>query len=347
MKIKKQRFATLSTGEKVSLYTISNDQMSFSVTNYGCIITSIIVPSSTDSERKGKKDDIVLGYSTFDGYIQDPNTYVGSFVGRYANRIANSAFTLNGVDYKLDKNNGKNCLHGGFDGYNRMVWKSETIKTKDGKGVCFTRTSPNGEQGFPGNVKLKVSYILTRTNEIIMTYDAKSDADTPLNLTNHSYFNLKGLGDVSKHTILINANNYLPVDAELIPTGEIKDVAGSPFDFRTPKTIGQDLKASGGYDHCYCLNKTKNGLTLCAEVKEPTSKRVMTVYTDQIGVQFYTGNSLSVDCGKNGIPYKKHGGFCLETQCYPDSPNQPKFPSSILKKGKTYTTTTIHKFDIY
>ncbi len=347
MKIKEQRFGTLSNGEKVYLYTISNDTMSFSVTNYGCIITSIIVPSSTDSDRKGRKDDIVLGYSTLDGYIKDTSTYFGSFVGRFANRIANSTFCLNGIDYSLDVNNGKHSLHGGFDGYNRMVWKAEAIKVKGGKGVCFTRTSHDGEQGFPGNVKLKVSYILTKSNEIVMNYEAKTDADTPINLTNHSYYNLKGRGDVLSHNMMINADHYLPVGSELIPTGEIASVQDTAFDFRKPKTVGKDIKTAGGYDHCFCLNGGKDGLRLCAEVKEPTSKRVMTVYTDQIGVQFYSGNFLDIECGRNGLPYKKHTGFCLETQCYPDSPNQPDFPSCILKKGKTYTSTTVHKFDIY
>ncbi len=347
MKIKKQRFGTLCSGEKISLYTISNGNMSFSVTNYGCIITSIIVPSSTDSERKGKKDDIVLGYSTLDGYIKDTSTYFGSFVGRFANRIAKATFSLNGIDYNLDANNGKNSLHGGYDGYNRMVWKSDTIKTKNGKGVMFSRTSDDGEQGFPGTVKMQVSYVLTDANEIIMHYEAKTDADTPINLTNHSYYNLKGRDDITSHIIMINADNYIPITNDLIPTGEIKAVEGSAFDFRAPKSIGKDLKAAGGYDHCYCLNKVKNGLRLCAEVKEPTSKRVMTVHTDQIGVQFYSGNFLDIDCGKNGRPYAKHAGFCLETQTYPDSPNQPNFPSCILSKGQTYTSTTIHKFDLY
>ncbi len=347
MKIKKQRFATLSNGEKVSLYTISNEFMSFSVTNYGCIITSIVVPSSTDSERKGQKDDIVLGYSTLDGYIKDCDTYFGSFVGRFANRIAKATFSLNGKEYNLDVNNGKHNLHGGFDGYNRMVWKSKAIKTKTGKGVMFSRMSKDGEQGFPGNVKIKVSYILTETNEIIMHYEAKTDADTPMNLTNHSYYNLKGKGDIASHSMMINADHYLPVGSDLIPTGEIKAVESTAFDFTKPKLIGKDIKEAGGYDHCFCLNKAKEGLRLCAEVKEPTSKRVMTVYTDQIGVQFYSGNFLNIDCGRNGIAYEKHNGFCLETQCYPDSPNQPKFPSCILESGDTYTSTTVHKFDLY
>ncbi len=347
MKIKKQKFAVLSNGKKVNLYTISNGSMSFSVTNYGCIITSIVVPSAPDSQRKGKKDDIVLGYSTLDGYIKDSSTYFGSFVGRFANRIANAKFTLNGTEYTLDVNNGKHNLHGGFDGYNRMVWKAKEVATKDGIGICFTRISPDGEQGFPGNLKMKVTYILTNKNQIIMHYEAKTDADTPINLTNHGYYNLQGKGDISKHIMMINADKYLPVNAELIPTGILAAVEKTPFDFTSPKEIGADIAKAGGYDHCYCLKDGKDALKLCAEVREPTSKRVMTVHTDQIGVQFYSGNFLDIECGKNGVKYAKHNGFCLETQCYPDSPNQPSFPSCILKKGKTYTSTTVHKFDVY
>ncbi len=349
MKIKKQRYAVLSNGEKVALYTISNDFMSFSVTNYGCIITSIIVPSAPESERKGQKDDIVLGYSTLDGYIGDTGTYFGAFVGRFANRIANAKFTLNDKEYTLDANNGKHSLHGGFDGYNRMVWKAKEISTQEGIGVCFTRKSLDGEQGFPGTVKMKVSYILTKKNQIIMHYEAKTDADTPINLTNHSYYNLKGSGkgDITSHVMMINADKYLPVRDDLIPTGELASVINTPFDFNAPKEIGKDISKSGGYDHCYCLNKGKDKLHLCAEVREPSSRRVMTVHTDQIGVQFYSGNFLDIACGKNGLKYEKHTGFCLETQCYPDSPNQPNFPSCILKKGREYTSTTIHKFDVY
>ncbi len=349
MKIKKQKFAVLSNGKKVNLYTVSNDSMSFSVINYGCIITSIIVPSAPDSERKGISDDIVLGYSTMGGYIQDSATYFGAFVGRFANRIANSKFSLNGLEYKLDENNGKHSLHGGFDGYNRMVWKSKEVATKEGLGVCFTRTSPDGEQGFPGNVKMKVSYILTNKNQIIMNYEAKTDADTPINLTNHSYYNLKGegKGEITSHIMMINADNYLPVGNDLIPTGKLADVSKTPFDFRAPKVVGKEIGGAGGYDHCYCLNEGKDKIRLCAEVKEPTTRRVMTVHTDQIGVQFYSGNFLDIACGKNGSKYPQHTGFCLETQCYPDSPNQPNFPTCILKKGEVYSSTTIHKFDIY
>lgn len=349
MKVVKQRFSMLSNGQKVHLYTVSNATMSFSVTNYGCIITSIVVPSSADSKRGGKKDDIVLGYSTLEGYINDSSTYFGAFVGRVANRIANAKFKLNGKKYSLDANNGEHSLHGGFDGYNRMVWKSKAIQTKTGVGVSFSRTSPSGEQGFPGKLKIEVSYILTKKNEIIMHYYAKTKADTPINLTNHSYYNLagQGSGDILSHNMLINADSYLPVDAGLIPTGIIEPVVNTAFDFRSEKTISEDFVKSGGYDHCFCINTNKDSLHLCAEVKESTSGRVMSVYTDQPGVQFYSGNFLDVKSGKNGVPYTKNTGFCLETQRYPDSPNQKDFPSCILHAGEVYESTTIHKFDVY
>lgn len=348
MEITKQRFGTLSNGQKVHLYTISNATMSFSVTNYGCIITSIVVPSANNSQRGGKKDDIVLGYSTLEGYLNDTSTYFGAFVGRVANRIAHSKFTLNGTEYPLDANNGEHSLHGGFDGYNRMVWKAKPVTTKKGAGVCFTRTSPDGEQGFPGKLKIEVSYILTKQNEIIMQYRAKTKADTPINLTNHSYYNLAGQGktDILSHNMLINADLYLPVNAGLIPTGKIQPVENSAFDFRSEKTIGKDIAKSGGYDHCFCLNTNNDSLHLCAEVTEATSGRTMSVYTNQPGVQFYSGNFLDVESGKSGFPYAKHTGFCLETQRYPDSPNQKDFPSCILHPNNAYESITIHKFGV-
>ncbi len=350
MFIKKQVFSVLSNGEKVYLYTIKNSRMSFSVTNYGCTITSIIVPSAIDSTRKGAKDDVVLGYSNFDSYLQDKNTYFGSIVGRFANRIANAKYTLNRKTYTLDANNkGKHFLHGGFDGYNKMLWKASIIYSLNEAGVCFTRRSVDGEQGFPGNVDLQVSYTLTHDSKLIMKYTAKTDADTPINLTNHTYFNLSGnpRKDVSEHTLMINADQFLSVNKDLIPNGKIETVSKKPFDFRTFKPIGKDLEAVGGYDHCYSLNNKDDLVHLCAEVREPTTKRVMTVHTNQPGVQFYSGNFLDVQYGKNGIPYAKHAGFCLETQRFPDSPNHANFPSSILKVGDEYVSTTIYKFGVY
>lgn len=349
MEVKKQIFGRVGTGKKVYLYTISNGRLSFSVTNYGCIITSILAPSASDSLCKGKQDDIVLGYSTLDGYLQDSSTYFGALVGRVANRMANAQFTLHEKEYKLDANNGTHTLHGGFSGYNRMVWKSKAVRTKNSAGVSFWRTSPDGEQGFPGKVKIEVRYILTNENEIIMQYRAKTRADTPLNLTNHSYYNLagQGKGDILSHGMHINADAYLPVNEELIPTGIIKPVAETAFDFRTEKPISKDFATVGGYDHCFCLNKGGKDMHMCAEVTEKTSKRKMTVYTNQPGVQFYSGNFLDIASGKNGMSYKENTGFCLETQQYPNAPNQKDFPSCILHSGELYESITIHKFDVY
>ncbi len=348
MEIKKRKFAILSNGEKVHLYTISNDTMSFSVMNYGATLTSIILPSAIDSERKGQKDDVILGFSTMEGYIQDPTSCFGATVGRFANRIANAKFSLNGIEYKLDQNDGTNCLHSGFDGYHRMIWQAKTINTTSEAGVCFSRQSVDGEQGFPGNVTVKVRYTLTNDNELIISYEAVSDQDTPLNLTNHAYFNLagEGRGNILDHTMMINADSYVIVGDNTIPTGEIRNLANTEFDFTSPKLISKDIGSMFGYDHNYCLKAGKEPIHLCAEVTEPSSKRKMTIFTTEPGVQFYTGNYLATECGKNGKKYKKHEGFCLETQKYPDTPNQPSFPNCILKKGQTYTSTTVHKFEL-
>ena len=349
MEVKKAKFGLLSNGTKVHLYTVSNDMMSFSVTNYGCTLTSIIMPSAKDSERKGQKDDIVLGYPSLDGYLRDSFTCFGSVVGRVANRIAQAKFTLNGMEYKLDQNIGENCLHSGFDGYHKMVWTAKKIETSTEVGVCFSRLSVDGEQGFPGNLMLKVSYTLTNDNEIFIRYEAVCDQDTPLNLTNHAYYNLagEGRGNVHNHSIMINADAYVLVDDNSIPTGEVKPLKNTEFDFTAHKLIGKDIETVWGYDHNYCLCSGSENVHLCAEVTEPTSRRKMTVFTSEPGVQFYTGNYLNIDSGKSGKRYKKHDGFCLETQKYPDSPNQPTFPSCILKKGQTFMSTTVHKFELY
>ena len=350
MKIKKRVFGVLSDGSKLHLYTLSNGFMSFSVTDYGCIITSLFMP-----DKQGKLEDIVLGYSTIEGYINDTNTYFGSCVGRYANRIANARFTLNGTEYRLDANNGKTCLHGGFKGYNRMVWKSKAFRKSDEIGVRFSRTSFDGEQGFPGKLKIEVEYALTKSNELIFRYKVLTKKDTVVCLTNHSYYNLAGEGtlDILSHRMRINADSYLPVNSDLIPLKKTA-VEKTAFDFRVFKNIGQDIKKAGGYDHCFCLDTTHKpctegaakGLLLCAEVEESVSGRTMSVYTDCPGVQFYTGNFLDVASGKNGLPYKKHGGFCLETESFPDSPNRSDFPSVIVKAGTVYESRTVHKFGI-
>ncbi len=342
MKIKEKTFGVLSNGKKALLFTVSNGNMSFSVTNYGCIITSIVVPS-----QKGKKDDIALGYSTLDGYIRN-GPFFGALVGRYANRISNASFSLTGNRYELTKNENTTCLHGGKPGYHKMIWNAESFSNTRESGVLFRRTSKDGEQGFPGNLDMKISYSLTAENDIIIRYNAKTDAPTPVNLTNHTYFNLAGhdSGNVLDHQVQLFCDRYVPVDAHAIPSGEILDVAGTPFDFRSPKAIGKDIDGiPGGFDHNWEINRAGAGPNPVAGVFDPSSGRTLTVYSTQPGVQFYTGNFLAGEIGKNGESYGKNAGFCLETQHFPDSPNRPEFPDSILLPGDHYRQQTIWHFD--
>ncbi len=342
MKIREREFGVLSDGEKVRLFTVKNSEMSFSVTNLGCTVTSIVVPS-----QSGRKDDILLGFSTLDGFASSRGEYFGAFVGRFANRIGKAAFALNGKEYRLDKNDGENCLHGGFRGYDKCVWKSDTVETKEGRGLRFTRTSRDGEQGFPGNLFLEVTYILTAHNEIVMRYRAETDRDTPVSLTNHSYFNLKGNGNgtILDHEMTLNCGSYLEVDDTLVPTGKLDPVDDTPFDFRTAKAIGRDIGATeNGYDHCFVVNRTNGKLTVCATVFEPETGRGMIVATNQPGVQFYTGNFLAGVKGKMGVPYVKNGAFCLETQQFPDAPNKPEFPDPILRPGDTFEAVSVYGF---
>ncbi len=342
MKIKKSAFGTLSTGEKVKLFTVSNGNMSFSVTNFGCIITSILLPN-----KIGTKDDVTLGYSTLEGYIANPS-YFGCLVGRFANRIGKASFSVGGEKYALDANDGGNCLHSGFNGYNKMVWKAEMFVNTREAGVIFRRTSPAGEQGFPGNVDLRVTYSLTRDNDIVIRYSAKTDEATPISLTNHAYFNLGGrfMDDVLGHELQLFADRYVPVDSQAIPLGPIEDVAGTPFDFRSPKPIGRDMeKVAGGFDHNWEINRSGEGPSQVAEAFEPVTGRKLTVWSTQPGVQFYSGNFLNGTPGKNGLPYNQHAGFCLETQHFPDAPNRPEFPNSVLLPGEKYSEQTIWHFD--
>jgi aldose 1-epimerase len=342
VKIKKRPFGTLSNGQKTSLYTISNGEMSFSVTNYGCTITSIQVPSPS-----GAIDDVVLGYSTLEGYTRNP-CFFGCIVGRFANRISGAEFTLVGETHKLTSNDNGNCLHGGKPGYHKMVWKAEPFANPREAGVVFKRKSPAGEQGFPGNLDMRVSYSLTAENDIIIRYSAKADEPTPVNLTNHTYFNLSGhdSGPVLDHQVQLFCDRYVPVDAHAIPSGKILDVAGTPFDFRSPKAIGKDIKSvKGGYDHNWEINRAGDALNPVAGVYDPASKRSLTVCSTQPGVQFYTGNFLSDEPGKEGALYAKNQGFCLETQHFPDTPNRKEFPDCILLPGDTYRQQTMWHFD--
>ncbi len=348
MTARSRPFGKARNGDAVELYTLTNGKgMEATIMTYGGIVTSLRVP-----DRTGKLDDVVLGFDTIDGYLGDPPApYFGALIGRYGNRIAKGRFTLSGTEYKLAQNNGVNALHGGLQGFDKVVWKA---KSPGPQSLELTYFSKDGEEGYPGNLTSTVVYTVTDNNELKLDYSATTDKDTVLNLTNHSYFNLagQGEGDVQQHTMTINADKFTPVDETLIPTGELRSVDGTPFDFRQPKTIGeridgadQQLKFGGGYDHNYVLNVSGAAPELAVRVTEPKSGRVMEVLTTQPGVQLYTGNKLDGKLrGKGGKAYLSRYGFCLETQHFPDSPNKPSFPSVALKPGERYQSTTIYRF---
>ena len=341
--VTKQFFGKLPDVTVADLYTIINHSgVTLKVTNYGGRITSLLVPDKT-----GKSGDIVLGFDSLSGYLAN-NPYFGAIVGRYGNRIAKGKFEIDGNQYTLAQNNGVNHLHGGIKGFDKVVWKAEDFKTDKSVGIKLTYLSHDGEEGYPGNLKSVVTYTLTDDNQLIFDYSATTDKSTPINLTQHSYFNLAGSGDIKSHEIMIAASKYTVVDSTLIPTNELRDVKGTPFDFTSVKAIGKDLVATGGtpigFDHNFVLN-IKELKELAVRVVEPVSGRIMEVYTDQPGVQFYTGNFLDgTITGKYGNVYKQYSGFCFETQHFPDSPNHPAFPTTILKPGETYHTTTIYAF---
>jgi aldose 1-epimerase len=342
----KEAFGKTADGKAVELYTLTNPRAQVKIMTYGGIIVSLRVP-----DRDGKLGDVVLGYNNLDGYLKS-SPYFGSITGRYANRIAKGKFSLNGRDYTLAKNNDENHLHGGLKGFDKVVWEAKELKVKNGVGVALSYLSKDGEEGYPGNLAVTVAYTLTDDNGLRIDYTATTDKPTVVNLTNHSYFNLAGVGSILDHQIMINADRFTPVDATLIPTGELRSVKGTPMDFTKPAAIGarinqddEQLKLGRGYDHNFVLNGGDGKLKLAARVFEPTSGRVLEVYTTEPGVQFYTGNFLDGSItGKGGQVYQQRYGFCLESQHFPDSPNQPKFPSTVLKPGQKYTSTTIYKF---
>jgi len=343
MDVQEQIFGTTSDGRKVKLYTLTNNSgLKVQIISYGATVVSIEVP-----DRNGKFDDVVLGYDTLEEYVKG-NAYFGATIGRYANRIAKGRFTLNVVEYKLATNNGENHLHGGNKGFDKVIWKGEPFKQKNRVGVKFTYLSKDGEEGYPGNLTCSVVYTLNDQNELKIGYEAVTDKPTPINLTNHTYFNLasQGNGDILSHELMINADRFTPVNEELIPTGEIKSVKDTPMDFTHPMTIGSRINQvkGGGYDHNYVLNSGGGSLALAARVYEPTTGRILEIYTTQPGIQFYTGNFLDGVSGKRGKIYYKHYGFTLETQHFPDSPNEPNFPSTILKPGEKYKELTVYKF---
>ena len=346
----KKSFGKTPDGQPADLFVLTNKNgAEVSITNYGGAVVSLKVP-----DRGGKLADVVLGYDGIDGYVND-KSYFGALVGRYGNRIGHAQFVLDGKTYTLAKNNGENSLHGGVKGFNKAVWTAKTLSKKDGQLLELSYLSKDGEEGFPGNLKVTVTYTWTDANALKIEYSATTDKKTVVNLTNHSYFNLagQGSGDSLGHLLTIEADKFTPVDSGLIPTGELRDVAGTPFDFRKPIAIGarigqddEQLKLGGGYDHNFVLRRSAGSSeSLAARVVEPTSGRVLEVWTTEPGVQFYTGNFLDgKSAGKGGATYPKRSAFCLETQHFPDSPNQPKFPSVALNPGERYHTITTYKF---
>jgi len=341
-----EAYGKTGDGKEIRLFTLTNrNGLVARVMTYGALLTELRVP-----DRDGNLGDVVLGFDSLDGYLAG-HPYFGATVGRVANRIAKGQFELEGKKYQLATNNGPNHLHGGNVGLDKKVWEARETMTKDGPAVMFHYLSPDGEENYPGNLDIHVTYTLTNRDELRIDYVATTDRATPVNLTNHSYFNLSGAGkgDILDHILMINADHFTPVDDTLIPTGEIQPVKGTVMDFTTPTAIGARIDRVGGnptgYDHNYCLNQKDGSLALAARVKSPRSGRIMEIYTTQPGVQFYSGNFLDGTVkGKGGIAYQKHYGFCLETQHYPDSVNHKNFPTVILRPGQTFRQTTVHKF---
>ncbi len=329
--------------QPVTEYTITNPSgMQVGILNYGGTVTKILTP-----DRSGKMGDVVLGYTAIEGFTQKNNPYFGSLVGRYANRIANAGFTLNGKTYQLAKNDNGNSLHGGLKGYDKVIWNA--TKLPGDSTLQLTYQSRDGEEGYPGNVNITVNYTLTTDNQLKIDYTAMTDQPTAVNLTNHCYFNLSAGRDstILGHQLQLAADSFTPVNAQLIPTGKIETVKGGPMDFTQSKIIGRDIASvAGGYDHNWVLNRKGAGLEKIATLSDSASGRVMDVYTTEPGIQFYSGNFLdgTLQQTKGGARYGKHAALCLETQHFPDSPNQPQFPNTILKPGETYRHTTVYAF---
>lgn len=349
MKVSQKSFGKTKSGEEATLYTITNrNGMTVTFTDYGANIVNVIVP-----DAKGNMEDVVLGYEKIQGYEENAPGF-GSFIGRNANRIAGAQFELNEKVYELEKNNGKNNLHGGNVGYNKFIYETEVFEEEDITSIEFTRLSPNMEQGFPGNLDISVTYSLTEADEIVIEYLAVSDKDTIVNLTNHSYFNLSGhaSGSIIDHKVWINANKFTPTTDDLIPTGELRDVEGTPMDFRKLKVIGleidadyEPLRQGSGYDHNYVLDINSDDVERVAELFDDKSGRRMEVFTNLPGLQFYTANMLSpVSHSKGGVSYNKRNGVCFETQYFPDACNNKAFQSSVLKAGAEYDYVTVYKF---
>jgi aldose 1-epimerase len=349
--LKASDFQTEIEGKKTDLYLLKNDKIQVYITNYGGRIVNLLTPDS-----KGVMGDVVLGFKSIADYQKAKTPYHGCLIGRYGNRIAQGKFELDGTTYQLPINNNVNHLHGGPDGFHNQVWE---VVSADENSIVMTYLSKDGEMGYPGNLSVEVTYTINDKNELRIAYKATTDKATPVNLTNHAFFNLAGeaKGSINDHLLMINANHFTPIDKSLIPLGEIRSVEGSPFDFRKAKTIGRDLNQQdsdtqlsrgGGYDHNFVLNKESQGsMSLAARVVDPKSGRQMDVFTEEPGIQFYGGNFMDgSDVGKYGTKFKYRASFALETQHFPDSPNQPSFPSTILNPGETYQTKSIYRFSI-
>jgi aldose 1-epimerase len=350
--IDRERFGTTPDGRVVHRYKLTNSHcMTVKIITYGGIIQSLSVP-----DRHNRVRNVVLGFATLQDYIEKNSAYFGAIIGRYANRIANGQFTLDGVTYEVPQNNGPNTLHGGPGGFHTKVWDARPFSAGGRVGLELSYTSPDGEEGFPGTLQTKVTYTLTERSWLRVHFEATTDKPTVVNLTNHSYFNLnrEGSGTIYDHVLYINADHYTPVDEVLIPTGEIAPVAGTLFDFRTPTKIGQRIRDSHpqlligrGYDHNYVLNRRDGGLNLAARVFDRETGRVLEITTKEPGMQFYSGNFLDGTLvGTSGKAYRQSDGFALETQHFPNSPNQPNFPSTVLRPGERYDTTTIFRFSV-
>jgi len=348
--MEKKVFGTTADGKTADLYTLKNKSgMQVSITNFGATVVSILAP-----DKAGKTADVALGYDTLDGYELNKN-YLGVLVGRYGNRIAHGKFSIDGTEYTLAKNNGDNSLHGGIKGFNKALWTAKDVSKGGEPAVEMKYVSKDGEEGYPGNLSVTVVYTLTNKNELKIDYSATTDKKTVVNLTNHTYFNLagQGNGDILKQELTINADKFTPTDKNLIPTGELRPVDSTPFDFRKPTAIGarinqddEQLKLAKGYDHNYVLNGKAGMLRQVASVSEPTTGRTMEVWTTEHGMQLYSGNFLDGVRGKGGAVYAFRSGFCLEPSHYPDSPNHPEFPSTVLRPGETFQSTTVHRFSV-
>jgi aldose 1-epimerase len=345
--ITKADFGKTTEGQAVEIYTLRNSKgMEAQIITYGGIVTSL-----KTADKKGQFADVVLGYENLDGYLKC-TTYFGALIGRYGNRIANGKFTLDGKTYTLPQNNGLNCLHGGLKGFDKVVWTARALPSANGPSLILTYVSPGDEEGFPGTLSVTAIYTVTEANELRLDFSATTSEKTVVNLTHHSYFNLRGSGDILDHTVVINADKFTPTDAGSIPTGELRAVAGTPFDFTTPHRVGErinandeQIKLGNGYDHNWVANKVGNELSFIAAASEPTSGRMMEVWSTEPGTQFYTGNFLDgSSIGKGGWAYQRRSGLCFEPQHFPDSPNHPTFPSTVLNPGEKFSSTIVYKF---